>query len=324
MKFDIEREFIIDESNAPTKSSHASTIIVMDNGEIGAAWFGGTYEGIDDVDIWFSSRGKNGWSKPICISVAPDIPHWNPVLFKNTDGSITLFFKVGKKIAEWQTYYCVSYDCGKNWSAPVQLVEGDISGGRGPVKNKAIKLKSGRIIAPSSTEKNKDWRCFTDISDDDGKTWKKTDFVVRPKRYGKVVGTIQPTLWESAPDTVHMLIRTNSRYIYRSDSVDGGSTWCPAYKTGLFSNNSGIDIAQTDSGRLFLVSNPVKENWGERTPLTVFSSDDNGTTWGLGVVLESMPGEFSYPSIIADGNDLLISYTWNRKFICFVKMTVSD
>jgi len=324
MKFDIKREFVIDSTNSPTPSSHASTVVAMDNGEIGVAWFGGTYEGKDDVDIWFSSRGKKGWRKPVKITAADDIPHWNPVLLKNTDGTITLFFKVGKKIPEWQTYYSVSDDCGKTWSAPVQLVDGDISGGRGPVKNKAICLDSGRLLAPASTEQNKDWRCFIDVSDDNGKTWTKTDFVERPKRYGKTVGMIQPTLWESAPDTVHMLVRTNSRYIYRSDSSDGGITWSKAYKTGLFNNNSGIDIARTDSGRLFLISNPVKENWGERTPLTVVCSDDNGQTWGLGAVLESMPGEYSYPAIISQGNNLYISYTWNRKHICFVKITVTD
>jgi len=108
------------------------------------------------------------------------------------------------------------------------------------------------------------------------------------------------------------------------ETVDGGKTWCPAYKTGLFNNNSGIDVARTDDGRLFLISNPVKENWGERTPLTVICSDDNGFTWGLGAVLESMPGEYSYPAIIANGKELLVSYTWNRKYICFAKITVTE
>lgn len=322
MKFEVKKEFIIDKI-CPTKSCHASTLVKMDNGEILAAWFGGTYEKHDDVDIWLSRRDSKGWSEPQRITVDENIPHWNPVLYKKQDGTVVLFFKVGKEIADWQTYYVTSGDCGKTWNEPKQLVEGDTSGGRGPVKNKAIRLKSGRIIAPSSTEQNKDWRCFVDISDNDMKTWEKTDFVERPKRYGKTVGMIQPTLWESEPDNVHMLVRTNRRYIYRSDSADGGKTWCPAYKTGLFNNNSGIDIAKTHDGRLFLVSNPVKENWGERTPLTVVCSADNGNSWDLGVVLESMPGEYSYPAIIADGNELLVTYTWNRKKIVFAKIKIS-
>lgn len=321
MKFEVTKEFIVDK-NLPTPSSHASTLIDMDNGEILAAWFGGKHEKSDDVDIWYARRNSRGWSKPERITAAEDIPHWNPVLFKNDDGSIVLFFKVGKTIQDWQTYYSVSYDCARTWTEPVELVEGDESGGRGPVKNKAIRLKSGRIVAPSSCEKNKDWRSFVDISDDNMKTWEKTDFVERPKRYNKVVGMIQPTLWESEPDKVHMLLRTNSRYVYRSDSEDGGKTWCKAYKTGLFNNNSGIDVAQLDDGRLFLVSNPVKENWGERTPLTVVCSEDNGYTWDMGVVLETSPGEYSYPGVIVRGNELLITYTWNRKKIVFAKVKI--
>ncbi len=321
MNFEVKKEYIIDK-NAPTKACHASTLVEMDNGEIGAAWFGGTAEGKDDVDIWFSRRSKRGWSEPIKITADENVPHWNPVLYKKQDGTIVLFFKVGKKIAEWQTYYVTSTDCGKSWSKPVQLVEGDTSGGRGPVKNKAIRLMSGRIVAPSSTEQNDDWRCFVDISDDDMKSWNKTEFVERPNRYGKVVHMIQPTLWESEPNNVHMLVRTSRRYVYRSDSLDGGKTWSKAYKTGLFNNNSGLDIVKDAKGRLFLISNPVKENWGERTPLTVICSTDNGKSWGEGVVLESMPGEYSYPAIIAGENELLVTYTWNRKKICFASIKV--
>ena len=307
-----------------TNSCHASTVLPLSDGSVVAAWFGGSAEGNNDVKIWVSIRENGKWSQPCSVSVDGEpLPHWNPVLFLRENGEIILYFKYGKPIPNWVTYFCVSKDGGKSFSKPQILVPGDNDGGRGPVKNKAIRLKSGRIIAPSSTEQNKDWRCFVDISDNDMKTWEKTDFVERPKRYGKTVGMIQPTLWESEPDNVHMLVRTNRRYIYRSDSADGGKTWCPAYKTGLFNNNSGIDIAKTHDGRLFLVSNPVKENWGERTPLTVVCSADNGNSWDLGVVLESMPGEYSYPAIIADGNELLVTYTWNRKKIVFAKIKIS-
>lgn len=45
--------------------------------------------------------------------------------------------------------------------------------GRGPVKNKPIRLRSGRVIAPASDERNTLWVCFVDISDDDCRTWKR-------------------------------------------------------------------------------------------------------------------------------------------------------
>ena len=39
------------------------------------------------------------------------------------------------------------------WTAPIELVKGDI-GGRGPVRNKPIRLSNGTIAAPSSIERN--------------------------------------------------------------------------------------------------------------------------------------------------------------------------
>lgn len=323
MKLDITKEFIIDK-NCPTPSCHASTVLALKDGAIGAAWFGGTGEGKDDVDIWFARRALGKWSKPICISADKEVPHWNPVLFQKDEDTVVLFFKVGKKIAFWQTYFVESNDCGLTWSAPQELVPGDTTGGRGPVKNKAIRLSNGRILAPSSTEQDHDWRCFIDYSDDDLKSWNRTDFVERPTRYRKTVGMIQPSLWESEPGKVHMLVRSDRCFIYRADSEDYGSTWSPAYKTGLFNNNSGLDVVRTQDGRLFLVSNPVRKNWGERTPLTVVCSEDNGLTWDMGAVLESMPGEYSYPAIVSNGKELLITYTWNRKKICFAKIKASD
>ena len=96
-------------------------------------------------------RGTDGkWGEPIRVSADPNVAHWNPVLFQNDDGTITLYFKVGKDTEYWKTYYSVSTD-GKNWAAPRELVPGDNSGGRGPVKNKPIRLKNGTILAPGST-----------------------------------------------------------------------------------------------------------------------------------------------------------------------------
>ena len=76
---------------------------------------------------------------------------WNPVLFRKEDGKIILFYKVGKLISEWVTWYMESEDEGHTFSEPQELVPGDI-GGRGPVKNKPIRLSDGTVLAPGSLE----------------------------------------------------------------------------------------------------------------------------------------------------------------------------
>jgi predicted neuraminidase len=108
-------------------------------------------EGEDDVKIWVSIRENEKWSAPYSVCVDGEaLPHWNPVLFLRENGDIILYFKYGKPIPNWVTYYCVSKDNGKSFSKPQVLVPGDNDGGRGPVKNKAIRLSNGTVVAPAS------------------------------------------------------------------------------------------------------------------------------------------------------------------------------
>lgn len=76
---EILKEFIFE--NKPTDSCHASTVLPLDDGRVVAAWFAGTKESADDVDILTSVRSENGWSEPVRVSAGRNIPHWNPVLF---------------------------------------------------------------------------------------------------------------------------------------------------------------------------------------------------------------------------------------------------
>jgi predicted neuraminidase len=52
-----------------------------------------------------------------------------------------------------------------------------------------------------------------------------------------------------------------------------------------------------------------------RSPLNVSVSDD-GTTWEAALILESEPGEYSYPAVIQTSDGLVhITYTWKRQRI---------
>jgi predicted neuraminidase len=304
---------------------HASTLVRMKNDALVCAWFGGTHEKHDDVAIWYSVCKDGQWTDPKIACDTPNIPCWNPVLFSPDQEQILLYFKSGKNTKVWKTYIS-SYDAEKDTWGPIkELVEGDI-GGRGPVKNKPIRLSDGKVIAPASIETADAWDAYVDISYDDGYTYK--DFfkvpLDRSKLHGK--GVIQPTLWESSPGRVHMLLRSSEGFIYRSDSSDYGMTWCEAYPIDIPNNNSGIDLTRLEDGTLLLLCNPVGKNWGKRTPLSLFSSCDNGFTWTEEVVIEhdevNENPEFSYPAIISCENQVYASYTWNRKSVAFVRLTV--
>lgn len=314
-----EKEWIFTEKI--TDSCHASTVLPLDNGTVVAAWFAGSSESDDDVKILTSVRGTDGkWGEPIRVSADPNVAHWNPVLFQNDDGTITLYFKVGKNTQYWKTYYSTSTD-GKNWAAPRELVPGDNSGGRGPVKNKPIRLKNGTILAPGSTEIDDKYRCFVDISTDNGKTWNRTPEINSSFLRFFKVPMIQPTLWESKDGSVHMFTRTKVGKIYRSDSYDGGKTWCTAYPTNLPNNNSGIDLDTDDSGRIFLVYNPVGIP-GIRTPLTLAVSLDDGKTFTKIKTFETGLAEYSYPAVVVKGDTIHITYTYERDYIAYWQIKI--
>lgn len=305
--------------NRPFEQCHASTMINLGNNKYLFAWFAGKREKDDDVGIWIADGEPGKWSDVRLAVKLRNDPHWNPVLFKVAN-RIYLFFKVGKEIDYWETWIQHSDDEGKTWSAARELVPGD-KGGRGPVRNQPIVLSDGSWLAPASIEHNDVWNAFVDRSEDNGATWKASDTLPIDRKVIIGQGVIQPALWESAPGQVHMLLRSSAGSICRSDSKDYGKTWSAIYKTDLPNNNSGIDVAQISGDTIALIYNPVGKDWGDRFPITVAVSKDNGKTWPMKVDIEGGKGddELSYPDILYENGYLVCCYTWNRKTIAFWK-----
>ncbi|MGV3502878.1 MAG: sialidase family protein [Adhaeribacter sp.] len=308
----------------PFAQCHASTMIGLDDGRYLLAWFAGSHEKNDDVGIWMAEGKPGAWSKPrLAVKVRQD-PHWNPVLFRAPDGSVYLYFKVGKEIDYWETWVQRSTDQGRTWSQARELVPGD-KGGRGPVRNQPLVLSDRTWLAPASVEHHKVWDVFVDRSTDGGKTWVSSGKLALDRQVVKGEGVIQPAFWESAPGQVHMLMRSSSGRICRSDSRDYGKTWSPIYQTSLPNNNSGIDVAPISGDTLAVIFNPVSENWGKRYPITVAVSADNGQTWPLQVDIEKGQdkAELSYPDLFYQDGHLVACYTWNRQRIAFWKGKLS-
>lgn len=311
------KDFIFGDDR-PFPQCHASTLLRLKDGQFLVAWFGGTKEKDDDVGIWLSKGRPGQWTDPVEIAKLRNDPHWNPVLFQSPDGKVYLFFKVGKVIDQWETWLKTSTDGGETWSEAEELVAGD-QGGRGPVRNKPIILSDGTWLAGASHEDQGVWDAFVDRSENHGKSWSATDYLTLDRKEVEGEGVIQPTLWESSPGNVHMLLRSSAGVICRSDSHDGGKTWSPIYKTALPNPNSGIDVAQFSDGALALSYNRDDKNWGARAPLSVALSLDNGHTWPYMLDIEKggEDDEFSYPAIISFGDTIAMTYTWQRQKIAF-------
>lgn len=328
-------------TEAGFRQCHAASLAQLADGSLVAAFFAGTGEGTGDSAIWTVRGAGAAWDMPCRTLAEGGVPHWNPVLHADGD-RLLLFHKTGATTQNWVTRLAISGDGGRSWTAPRALVAGDARP-RGPVRNKLLVASDGTWLAPGSTEDPRHWDAFVDRSADHGETWALTPIPLAhqapepavagvwsglaqgalwendPARAFAWDGVIQPSLWESAPGVVHALMRSTRGRVYRSDSRDGGRSWCAAYPTTLPNNNSGLDVAALPDGRLALACNPVAGNWQRRTPLVLLVSADNGETWRQDAVLEDGEGEFSYPAIIPDrgGRALHVAYTADRTEIIY-------
>jgi predicted neuraminidase len=304
--------------DAPFAQCHASTLLETSNGEILAAWFGGTQEGNKDVKIWTSKNQNGKWSHPLEFAngnfgIEGTFPLWNPVLFKNSEDKIFLFYKAGPNPREWWGMYKTSVDQGKTWSDAVRLPEGIF----GPIKNKPIQLTDGTILSPSSTETMGNWKVHIERSSDQGKSWQKIP--VDPETE---FGVIQPSILTYPGGRLQILCRSRQGNVIESWSDDDGLTWSKMRRTSLLNPNSGTDAVTLKSGSQLIVYNPLisgKEWFNGRFKLNIGQSWD-GRVWEDVMILEDgSKEEYSYPAIIQtmDGK-VHISYTFDRKNIKYL------
>ncbi len=142
--------------------------------------------------------------------------------------------------------------------------------------------------------------CFSYFSDDDGKTWKKSNLVTTPDHKGGGVhngirwnhGAAEPTVVELSDGRLWMIIRTSQDHHYQAFSSDGGETWSASTPSPFYGTITMPTIGKLQDGRLLFL-------WSSTTPLPeinnttgvwddVFTnrnaihaavSEDDGKTW---------------------------------------------
>ncbi len=333
------------------RDNHASTLVELKNGDVLAAWFGGTREGAPDVAI-YGARLHNGiWSAPTELARANQVACWNPVLFHDSGGRLWLYYKYGKRPSSWVGARKWSEDEGRTWSAEEDLPDGIL----GPIKDKPLVLGNGVIVSGSSVESGK-WNVWIERSTDDGRTWTKTGPITIPdsidipdagavaasaevdsatktkegephtKLYPPsktTIGIIQPTVVSLGKNHLRFYARSRSKAarIAVADSNDAGKTWTQARFIDLPNPNSGIDAVRLKDGRIVLIFN---NSYNKRTPLNLAVSGD-GEHFQVFKTLENGPGQYSYPAIVQAANgDLLMTYSWQRRTIKFVRLPLSE
>jgi predicted neuraminidase len=307
---------------APFPQCHASTIVEATGRQFVAAWFGGTREKHPDVGIWVSRQENGKWTTPVEVANGVQYhksdgtlhrhPTWNPVLFQPKSGPLMLFYKAGPTPQTWWGMLTTSADGGKTWAEPRRLPENIL----GPIKNKPVQLPNGDILCPTSNETDESkskWSVHFERTRDFGRTWE----FIGPVNDGLAIQAIQPSILFLGGDKLLAIGRSRQDRVFEVRSDDGGKTWGPMTLGSLPNNNSGTDALTLKDGRHLIVYNHIggtPGKWGgKRTPLNLAVSK-GAKTWQAALILESDPGEYSYPAIIQASDGLVhITYTWKRQ-----------
>ena len=114
--------------------------------------------------------------------------------------------------------------------------------------------------------------------------------------------------------------------IAAATTVAAGEAW--AQGKYVHANNSGYD--NLDPHVVFDVGRAASRinfydgllRWVDNPPKMIpwlaesYTSSPDGKTWKTALVLEDLPGEYSYPAVIQSADGLVhITYTWHRKKI---------
>jgi sialidase-1 len=301
-------------------------VLVRRDGSLLAAW-ADFYAGSRDdaparISASVSADGGRTWAPRFTLQENTGGTNVMSVtLLRSRTGDVLFFYLQKNSRTDLKAYVRRSTDDARTWGPPV-VVTADP--GYHVMNNaRVIQLRSGRLLAPVATSRevwtrNDDFRTAVYLSDDDGRTWRRSrSLLSAPKR-----GAMEPGLIELRDGRVMQIIRTQTGFIWRSFSSDGGGTWTDAAAWDIESPESPATLVRMPGdGDWLLVWNPTVA-WGDpaktvlganhggaRTPLAAMVSRDEGRTWSRPRNVEGSPAStYAYTSVTFHEGRALLTY----------------
>jgi sialidase-1 len=293
-------------------------VVVLRDGRLLACWSrfygGGEDHSAAHIAARVSSDAGRTWGEPFILQ--ENVGRQNVMsasFLRERDSGDLLFFYLRKDGDDDLTVWCRrSTDEAATWSDPVLVTP--YAGYNIMNNGRVVQLSTGRLLAPVSWCRDihaADWhlRDIMFFSDDGGRTWAMAPGVVDAG--GR--GAMEPGVVELRDGRVLQIIRTMLCSIHKSYSADGGLTWTPAEPLGVEAPEAPSTITRIPTtGDLVLFYNPLnaaRNAHGQRCPLSVAVSSDEGTTWRHTFDLETDAAHtYAYLSCTFHDGGALLTY----------------
>jgi len=306
-----------------TQFVHAPTIAEMPNGDLVAAWYGGTDEVYRDVCIYSSRQDhRTGrWSAPQVLENQEQSERvlrvhvksiGNPVLFADERG-VTMFY-VAVLFGGWSggTICMKTSPDGLTWSDAKRVYASPFVNIGMLVRSKPWRYSDGSIALPVYHELLRKWAAVLRVTPE-GR-------VVDEARISDGRALFQPWIIPTGATSAIALLRWASRMpgsvtVARTD--DAGVVWSGVFGTRLVQRDSAVSGIRLGDGSLLAAFN--HSAW-DRRDLSLARTADDGVHWSAvhPVEHDTTPDEvvrreYSYPFLLRthDGRYHLV-YTWQR------------
>lgn len=277
-----------------------------------------------------SEDGGKTWTDKDVV-VVPNEGEWNVMsvsLLRLADGRIALFYLRKNSTKDCRPVMRLSTDEAKTWSEPTRIIPDSERDYYVLNNDRVIQMKhgphKGRLVVPVAQHSFVDnklppGKVTTYFSDDNGKTWRRSETTLTSGADGKRINLQEPGVVELKDGQLLIFIRTPEGSQHLGNSSDGGKTWTDPRPSELRSPLSPASIERIPStGDLLLAWNDHRdiplELKGKRTPYAVAISRDDGKTWVSAKTLEDHPdGWYCYTAIhFVDDHVLLGHSAGNR------------
>ncbi len=307
---------------AGAPSVHAATLTQLPNGDLLAAWFGGSREGAKDVSIYAATwnHQTERWGPARRLVDADEASRelgryvkklGNPVLHCDRNGRTWLYY-VTVSLGGWSgSSISVKYsdDGGYSWSESDRLVTSPFLNISTLVRCLPLELDNGEQLLPVYHELLTKYGELLHLSAD-GKLIDKYRMGTGSSLQASVVAQDEQRLL-----AFHRSQGTPAARVLANRSADGGVTWNDVATLDLPNPNSAISVARRPGGGYVMALNASET---QRQALSLAVSMD-GRDWRVTRTLPVHPTglESSYPTLlVGDCGRYHLVYTWGREQIC--------
>ncbi|MEQ1525794.1 MAG: sialidase family protein [Gallionella sp.] len=294
-------------------STHAASLIELNDGRIRAFWFAGSREGAQDVDIQSAVFDGKQWGAAQSVINREQTQQalsryvkklGNPLPARDADGSLWLYY-VTVSLGGWAGSSITamnSHDEGATWSAPRRLITSPFINISTLVKGTPFAYDDGTIGLPIYHEFLGKFGELLHLS--------QSGEVLDKQRLSSGKLGIQPIILVQSDKQATVLMRhvgAPPKRIIATHTIDGGQHWSAPSKITLANPDAAIAGVALPDGKILVALNNLETG---RNALSLLISADSGATWQNIFLLEDQQKNHSVsPHSFAQTNQQLAKQT---------------